>query len=146
MAKDIHKTVVHTDEAPQPVGPYSQATKADGWVYVSGQIPMDPATGNIVMGPIETAAELVFKNLTAVLDASGGSAADTMKVTIYLTNMGDFPVVNEIYGRFFGAEARHGGEPPARACIQAAALPKGVPIEADLVAYIGTGHRGLGLG
>lgn len=126
MGKDI----ITTDGAPAPVGPYSQAVKVDGWLYAAGQIPIDPASGDLVTGDIEAQARQVLSNLRAVVAAAGGSLADVVKTTIYLVDLDDFAAVNEIYAEFFS------DAPPARACVQVAKLPKDVGIEVELVAKV----------
>jgi reactive intermediate/imine deaminase len=121
------KTIIHTDNAPQAIGTYSQAVKVDNTVYLSGQIPLDPASMEVVSGGIEAQITRVFDNLQAVAEASGGSLADIVKLNIFLTDLGNFPTVNEIMAKYFG-------EPyPARAAIGVAALPKGVGVEMDAV-------------
>jgi reactive intermediate/imine deaminase len=124
------KTIIHTDHAPQAIGTYSQAVRVDNTVYISGQIPLDPASMEIVSGGIEAEITRVFDNLQAVAAASGGSLADVVKLNIFLTDLGNFPTVNEIMARYFA-------EPyPARAAIGVAALPKGVGVEMDAVLVI----------
>jgi reactive intermediate/imine deaminase len=124
------KSIIHTDDAPQAIGTYSQAVKVDNTVYISGQIPLDPASMEIVEGGIEAEITRVFDNLKAVAAASGGSLADVVKLNIFLTDLGNFPTVNEIMARYFQ-------EPyPARAAIGVAALPKGVGVEMDAVLVI----------
>jgi len=121
------KSIIHTDQAPQAIGTYSQAVKVDNTVYISGQIPLDPASMQVVSGGIEAEITRVFDNLKAVAAASGGSLANVVKLNIYLTDLGNFPTVNEIMARYFA-------EPyPARAAIGVAALPKGVGVEMDAV-------------
>ncbi|MDH3635231.1 MAG: RidA family protein [Gammaproteobacteria bacterium] len=124
------KTIIQTDAAPQAIGTYSQAVKVDNTVYVSGQIPLDPATMEVVSGGIEAEITRVFDNLAAVATASGGSLADVVKLNIYLTDLGNFPTVNEIMGRYFQQPY------PARAAIGVAALPKAVGVEMDAVLVI----------
>ncbi len=122
--------IVNTDKAPEAIGPYSQAVKIDGIVYCSGQIPLDPETGKIVEGGIEEQTHQVMKNLGAVLEAAGGSFDSLLKTTIFLTNMGTFSLVNEIYGSYLS-------EPyPARATIEVSALPKGALVEVEAVARV----------
>ena len=119
------KTIIHTADAPQAIGTYSQAVKVDNTVYISGQIPLDPASMEVVEGGIEAEITRVFDNLKAVADASGGSLADVVKLNIFLVDLGNFPSVNEIMAKYFE-------EPyPARAAIGVAALPKGVGVEMD---------------
>jgi reactive intermediate/imine deaminase len=124
------KTIIHTDDAPQAIGTYSQAVKVDDTVYISGQIPLDPASMEIVSGGIEAEITRVFDNLKAVARASGGSLADVVKLNIFLTDLGNFPTVNEIMARYFEQPY------PARAAIGVAALPKGVGVEMDAVLVI----------
>jgi len=121
---------VSTTEAPEAIGPYSQAIKAGGFLFASGQIPLDPATGAVTDGGIATQAHRVLQNLGAVLTAAGLSYDRVVKTTVYLADMADFPAVNEVYATYFPAPA------PARATIQAAALPKGVLVEIDLIAVL----------
>jgi 2-iminobutanoate/2-iminopropanoate deaminase len=128
------KTIVHTDQAPKAIGPYVQATRAGGFVFASGQIALDPATGEMVQGGVEPETRRVLDNLVAVLEAGGAKLADVVKTTIYLQDMGDFAVVNRIYGeRLEGLD----GKFPARATVQVAALPRGARVEIDAVAYVG---------
>ena len=124
------KTIIHTDDAPQAIGTYSQAVKVDDTVYISGQIPLDPTSMEIVSGGIEAEITRVFDNLKAVARASGGSLADVVKLNIFLTDLGNFPTVNEIMARYFEQPY------PARAAIGVAALPKGVGVEMDAVLVI----------
>lgn len=124
------RTIVATDQAPGAIGPYSQAVVMNGFVFASGQIALDPATGAIVPGGVAAETERVLQNLEAVLVAAGASFASVVKTTIYLTNLGDFQVVNEIYGKRFQKE------PPARATIQVSALPKGAVVEIDAIAAV----------
>lgn len=124
------KRSVHAAGAPKAIGPYSQAIEARGarTLWLSGQIPLDPATGEVVAGGIETQARQVMSNLQAVLMAAGLDFASLVKTTIYLTDLGNFAIVNGIYGECFGVM------PPARATVQVAALPKGALIEIDGIA------------
>ena len=121
------KTIIHTDDAPQAIGTYSQAVKVDNTVYISGQIPLDPTSMEVVDGGIEAEITRVFDNLKAVAAASGGSLADVVKLNIFLTDLSNFPTVNEIMARYFQQPY------PARAAIGVAALPKGVGVEMDAV-------------
>lgn len=124
------KTIIQTDNAPQAIGTYSQAVKVDNTVYLSGQIPLDPSTMEVVAGGIEAEITRVFDNLQAVAEASGGSLAEIVKLNIFLTDLGNFPTVNEIMAKYFS-------EPyPARAAIGVAALPKGVGVEMDAVMVV----------
>ena len=119
------KHVISTTTAPGAVGPYSQAIEANGFVFVSGQLPLDPATGAFVPGGTSEQAEQSIKNLLAVLEAAGCKAEDVVKTTVFMIDIGDFGVVNEVYGKYFS------GECPARCAMQAAALPKGALVEID---------------
>jgi len=124
------KTIIQTDAAPQAIGTYSQAVKVDNTVYISGQIPLDPASMEVVEGGIKAEITRVFDNLQAVAAASGGSLSDVVKLNIFLTDLGNFPTVNEIMAQYFS-------EPyPARAAIGVAALPKGVGVEMDAVLVV----------
>jgi 2-iminobutanoate/2-iminopropanoate deaminase len=119
---------IQTDRAPQAIGPYSQAIKANGFIFASGQIPLDPATMQIVEGGIEDQTERVLNNLKAVLEAAGSSLDRVVKTTVYLADMNEFAAMNEIYARYFGATK------PARATVQVARLPRDVKVEIDVVA------------
>ena len=125
------KTIVQTEKAPVAIGPYSQAVKAGGFVFLSGQIALDPASGQVVEGDVRAQTERVLKNLQAVLAAAGSSLAAVVKATVFLADMNDFAAMNEVYGRFFSSD------PPARATVQAARLPKDVQVEIDLIALAG---------
>jgi len=120
---------LRTSAAPAPVGPYSQAVEHAGWIFLSGQIPLDPATGRLVPGGIEDQARRVLDNLRAVLEGSGASLAHVVRTTIYLVDLAVFPRVNEIYAEYFTAPPR-----PARSTVQVAALPLGSQIEIDAIA------------
>ena len=122
------KHVISTTTAPGAVGPYSQAIEANGFVFVSGQLPLDPATGAFVPGGTSEQAEQSIKNLLAVLEAAGCKAEDVVKTTVFMIDIGDFGVVNEVYGKYFS------GECPARCAMQAAALPKGALVEIEAIA------------
>ncbi|MGD9660355.1 MAG: RidA family protein [Porticoccaceae bacterium] len=125
-----NKAVIHTTKAPAAIGTYSQAIKVNGTVYLSGQIPLDPETMNLVAGDFGAQTEQVFRNLAAVCEAAGGSLQDMVKVNIYLTDLANFATVNEIM-------ARHFQQPyPARAAIGVSALPKGALVEMDGVMVI----------
>jgi 2-iminobutanoate/2-iminopropanoate deaminase len=121
---------VNTDKAPQAIGPYSQAITANGFLFTAGQIPLDPATGQVIDGDVKKQTERVLDNLTAVLAAGGASWKDVVKTTVYLQDMNDFPAMNEIYTRMLG------GARPARSTVQVSALPRGVLVEIDAVAAI----------
>ncbi|MDC0680303.1 MULTISPECIES: RidA family protein [Sorangium] len=126
----MSKIAITSDRAPRAIGPYSQAVKAGDLVFCSGQIPIDPATGELVAGGIEEQTAQVIKNLTEVLSAAGASWSDVVKTTIYLTDLADFAIVNQVYG------AAVGGVLPARATVQVAALPKGAAVEIEAVAHL----------
>ncbi|MBK9315413.1 MAG: RidA family protein [Acidobacteria bacterium] len=119
---------IHTDHAPEAIGPYSQAIKANGMVFASGQIPLDPATMQVVAGDIRAQTERVLKNMKAVLEAAGSSIEKTVKTTVYLADMNEFTAMNEVYAEFFGT-AR-----PARATVQVSRLPRDVKVEIDVIA------------
>ena len=122
--------IVHTDQAPAAIGPYSQGVIANGFLYTAGQIALDPATGQITPGDVRAQTERVMTNLGAVLSAAGASWKDVVKTTVFLHDMNDFPVVNEVYGRALG-DAR-----PARSTVQVSALPRGVLVEIDAVVAV----------
>ena len=122
------RKVIVSAGAPAAIGPYSQAIRAGGLVFVSGQIPLDPETGQVVEGGIAAQAERVLDSLRAILDASGSGLERVVKTTVFLTDLGTFTEVNEVYARFFPHA------PPARATVQVAALPRGVGIEIEAVA------------
>lgn len=119
---------ISTPQAPAAIGPYSQAIRSGDLVFLSGQVPIDPATGELVVGDIAVQTERVLDNLAAVLGAAGCTFADVMKTTIYLVDLGDFQVVNQTYAKRFAAA------PPARATVQVSALPKGARVEIDAIA------------
>jgi reactive intermediate/imine deaminase len=121
------RSIIHTDRAPQAVGPYSQAVKVGNTVYLSGQIPLDPVSGVLIDGDIEAQARQVFANLRAVAEAADGSLSDIVKVNLYLTDLADFARVNAVMAEFFSAPF------PARACVQVVALPKGAAVEAEAI-------------
>ncbi|HFQ91852.1 MAG TPA: RidA family protein [Chromatiales bacterium] len=128
MAREI----IATDAAPAAIGTYSQAVKVDGTVYLSGQIPLDPVSMEVVEGGIEAQITRVFDNLRAVARAAGGDLGDFVKLNVYLTDLSHFPQVNEIMARYFS-------EPyPARAAVEVAALPRGVAVEMDAVMHLGS--------
>ena len=121
---------IQTPEAPAALGPYSQAVVVGGWVFASGQIPIDPATGELIDGGITEQTDRVMKNLAAVLHEAGLSLDRVVKTTVYLTDMGTFGEMNEMYAKHFGDHR------PARATVQVAALPKNVGVEIDVIAHI----------
>ncbi len=122
------RDAIRTATAPAAIGPYSQAVKAGGLVFVSGQIPLDPATGQMVQGDIATQTHRVFTNLREILTAAGSSLDKVVRSTVYLADMGDFAAMNEVYGGYFTAPA------PARSTIQAGKLPKDARVEIDVIA------------
>jgi 2-iminobutanoate/2-iminopropanoate deaminase len=122
------REAVRTDRAPGAVGPYSQAVKAGRTVWVSGQIPLDPATGTLVAGDVEAQTRQVMRNLGAILEEAGSGFDRVVKATIYLTDLGDFDVVNRAYAEFMPSP------PPARVCVQVSRLPRGASVEIDAVA------------
>jgi 2-iminobutanoate/2-iminopropanoate deaminase len=121
---------IQTDKAPAAIGPYTQAIKTNGFVFASGQIPIDPETGEFVAGGIGEQTEQVLKNLAAVLEAAGSGLARVVKTTVFLADMSEFATMNEVYGRFFKSE------PPARATIAAAGLPRNARVEIEAVALV----------
>ncbi|MBN1951674.1 MAG: RidA family protein [Bacteroidales bacterium] len=127
----IKKRVIHTSEAPSAIGPYSQAIEMNGTFYVSGQIPMDPVSGEITGENISEQTQQVLKNLTSILTAAGYTLKDVVKTTCYLSEMINFPEMNEVYAGFFSEE------PPARATVEVNRLPKDVMVEIDAIACKG---------
>ena len=121
---------VSTDKAPGAIGPYSQAVKAGGLVFCSGQIPIDPVTGEFVSNDVTEQTEQVLKNLSAVLEAAGTSLAGVVKTTVFLADMSDFAAMNEVYGKYFSHNK------PARATVQAARLPRDARVEIDCIAVV----------
>ena len=126
-------TTIRTEDAPDAIGPYSQGVRARAseFLFLSGQIGLDPQTGKLVPGGIEAQTERVLKNLEAVLRAGGGSLDQVVKTTIYLTDMDEFPRVNQVYGKFFG------DSPPVRATVGVCSLPKGAMVEVEALAVVG---------
>jgi 2-iminobutanoate/2-iminopropanoate deaminase len=125
------KKIVKTERAPAPIGPYNQATVAGNLVFCSGQIPIDPATGQLETGEVACQARLVLTNLQAVLAAAGATLDQVTKTTIFLADMNDFPVVNKVYGEFFPEATA-----PARSTVQVGRLPKDVKVEIDAIAVL----------
>jgi len=125
----MSKEIIFTEKAPKPIGPYSQAVKVGQWLFVSGQIALDPATGDLIRGGIEEQTTRVFENIKTILEAAGYTLDDIVKVTVYLTDLSDFPKFNEVYSRYFKSN------PPARTTVQVSALPRGAKIEVDVIAY-----------
>jgi len=124
------KEIVATERAPRAIGPYSQAVRAGNLLFASGQIPIDPATGEFVAGGVGEQTEQVMRNLTAVFEAAGASLGQVVKTTVFLADMNDFTAMNEVYGRFFGEN------PPARATVQAARLPRDARVEIEAIAVL----------
>jgi len=122
------RDVVATKDAPQAIGPYSQAIKANGFVFISGQIAIDPATAQIIQGEVAAQTERVLKNLEAILKAAGSDLERVVRTTVFLKNMGDFAAMNEVYGRFWKSA------PPARSTVEVASLPRDVAVEIDVIA------------
>jgi 2-iminobutanoate/2-iminopropanoate deaminase len=127
------RTIITTKDAPAAVGPYSQGVRVGNFVYTAGQIPLDPATGQLVEGGIETQTERVLLNIQAVLAAAGSSLDQVVKTTVFLTDMADFQAMNGVYGRFFPPDQA----PPARSTVAVVALPLGVRVEIEAVALVG---------
>ena len=125
----MKKEIVKTDKAPAAIGPYSQGVKSNGFVFASGQLGIDPATGKLADG-VEAQTRQALSNLSAVLEAAGASLESVVKTTIFLANISDFPVVNGVYGEFFGESL------PARATVQVAALPLGALVEIEAIAEL----------
>jgi 2-iminobutanoate/2-iminopropanoate deaminase len=127
----VSNRIVSTESAPAAIGPYSQGVIAGGFLFTAGQVAFDPATMQVIEGDVVAQTRRVMANLEAVLAAAGASWKDVVKMTVFLTNMGDFPRINEVLGEILG-DAR-----PARSTVQVAALPRGVPVEIEMVAYLG---------
>ena len=126
----MNREIVSTTGAPDAIGPYSQAVRAGGLLFLSGQIPLDPVTGAMVEGDIEAQTDRVMRNLQAVVEAAGATMTDVLKTSCFLADMGHFPAFNEVYGRFFPAE------PPARETVQVARLPKDALVEVSAVCRV----------
>jgi len=122
------RDVISTKDAPQAIGPYSQAIRANGFVFVSGQVAIDPATQQVISGDVAAQTDRVLKNLSAILKAAGSSLEKVVRSTVFLKNMGDFTAMNEVYGRYFSSA------PPARSTVEVARLPKDVLVEIDVIA------------
>ncbi len=127
----MRKTIIHTDRAPKAIGPYSQAVRAGDFLFLSGQTPLDPATGLLVQGGVKEQAARVFHNLEAVLQAAGVGMDAVVKATVFLKDMNDFATVNEVYA------AQFTGDFPARSTVQVARLPKDALVEIEMIAYLG---------
>ena len=126
------KRIIKTKDAPQAIGPYSQAVSVGGFVFASGQIPLDPQTGEFVAGGVAEQTEQVLRNLSAVLEAAGTGLDRVVKTTVFLADMNDFALMNEVYGRYFNEDA------PARATVQAARLPRDARVEIEAIAEAGS--------
>ncbi len=127
---DSTRTVVATDKAPGAIGPYSQAIKTDSLVFVSGQLALDPVSGNLVDDDISAETRQALTNLQHILDAAGSSLSKVVKTTVFIKNMDDFPIINDVYGDFFNQN------PPARACVEVARLPKDANVEIEAVGLL----------
>jgi len=127
----MDRKMIKTVDAPQAIGPYSQAVEAGGFVFLSGQIPIDPKTGNVLQTDIKTQVKLVMDNAQAILLSAGCSMSKVVKATIYLKSIADFATVNEVYGGYFPVE------PPARATVEVSRLPREVAVEIDFIAWKG---------
>ena len=122
------RDVIATKEGPQAIGPYSQAIRANGFVFVSGQVAIDPATQQVISGDVAVQTDRVLKNLSAILKAAGSGLGKVVRSTVFLKNMNDFAAMNQVYGKYFGAA------PPARSTVEVARLPKDVLVEIDVIA------------
>ncbi|MGB5985492.1 MAG: RidA family protein [Desulfobacterales bacterium] len=126
----MKKTIVSTDQAPGAIGPYSQAVKTDSLVFVSGQLPLNPETGDLVTDDIAAETRQSMENLKAILEAAGSGMDRVVKATVFIADMDDFPAINAVYGEYFQ------GDPPARACVEVARLPKDARVEVEAVALL----------
>ncbi|MEM4810044.1 MAG: RidA family protein [Desulfurococcaceae archaeon] len=124
------KKVIYTDKAPKPIGPYSQAICIDGWLFISGQIPIDPLTGSVIKGDFRAQVERVLENLKAIIEAAGGSLRDVIKVTVFLKDIAKFNEFNEVYSRYFSEN------PPARSAVEVNKLPRDVDVEIEAIARL----------
>jgi 2-iminobutanoate/2-iminopropanoate deaminase len=124
------REVISTHDAPQAIGPYSQAIKANGFVFTSGQVAIDPATQQVIVGDVAAQTDRVLKNVSSILNAAGTGLEKVVRSTVFLKNMSDFQAMNEVYGRYFSAA------PPARSTVEAARLPKDVLVEIDVIALV----------
>jgi 2-iminobutanoate/2-iminopropanoate deaminase len=122
------REVISTKDAPQAIGPYSQAIKANGFVFVSGQVAIDPATQQVIIGDVAAQTDRVLRNLSEILEAAGSGLGKVVKATVFLKNMGEFAIMNGVYGKYFNAV------PPARSTVEVARLPKDVLVEIDVIA------------
>jgi 2-iminobutanoate/2-iminopropanoate deaminase len=124
------KEVIATDRGPKAIGPYSQAIRANGFVFVSGQIPLDPVTQQLVVGDIHVQTERVLENLKGIVEAAGSSLDKVVRATVFLADMNEFAAMNEVYGRYFRSQ------PPARSTVQVSRLPRDVRVEIDVIALV----------
>ena len=124
------REVISTNDAPQAIGPYSQAIKANGFVFASGQVAIDPATQQVIVGDVAAQTDRVLKNVSSILKAAGTGLEKVVRSTVFLKNMSDFAAMNQVYGRYFSAS------PPARSTVEAARLPKDVLVEIDVIALV----------
>ena len=122
------REIISTKDAPQAIGPYSQAVKANGFIFTSGQIAIDPTTQQVITGDVGAQTDRVLRNLSEILEAAGSGLGKVVRATVYLKNMSDFTAMNEVYGKYFSSS------PPARSTVEAARLPKDVLVEIDVVA------------
>ncbi len=122
------RDVIATDKGPKAIGPYSQGIRANGFIYLSGQIPLDPATQELVGGDIQAQTERVLRNIQGILESSGASLKSVIKTTVFLKNMSEFTAMNEVYGKYFSVN------PPARSTVEVARLPKDVLVEIEVIA------------
>ena len=122
------RSVISTNDAPKAIGPYSQAIKASGFIFVSGQVAIDPATQQVITGDVAAQTDRVLKNLSAILEAAGTGLGKVVRATVFLKNMSEFAAMNEVYGKYFSAA------PPARSTVEVARLPKDVLVEIDVIA------------
>lgn len=125
------REIIFTPSAPNPIGPYSQAVKTDSLIYLSGQIPVDPQSGTLIEADIALQTKQIFANIAAVLDTAGSSFSNVLKTTVFLTDMNNFPLMNEIYASYFDSD-----DAPARSTIQVSALPLGSLVEVEVIAEI----------
>ena len=126
----MKRTPLHTQDAPAAIGPYSQAVQIGPFLYTAGQVPIDPATGQLIDGDIEVQTARALSNVQAIIEAAGGKLGDVIKTTVFLQDMGEFQAMNGVYARYFDSE------PPARSAVEVAALPLGARIEIEAVAYL----------
>jgi 2-iminobutanoate/2-iminopropanoate deaminase len=122
------REIISTKDAPQAIGPYSQAVKANGFVFVSGQVAIDPATQQVIAGDVATQTDRVLRNLSEILEAAGSGLGKVVRATVFLKNMNDFAAMNQVYGKYFSSA------PPARSTVEVARLPKDVLVEIDVIA------------